>query len=160
MLTRFQIRMNQGQKIKNIMENPLVMETVLTHLFEHTNNNCHTLMKLNIHNLKMVFKSKETKYVLDKYMLYTKMDNVCLKRFYIVSLNLIKQYYTINTKVERIESMVSLFSHFVKNKDIINRKQPNIVSLKKDILRKLDRFNIECPQFKQVYGITFIKLLK
>ena len=160
MMTRFQARMRKGQTIKDIMENPLIMEKIIIHLYEPVNDHCHTLMKMNLYNLKMVFKADETNYVLNKFLLHVKMDEVYIKRFYFVALNILKYNNKFHTIEERIKNMVWLFSHFVNNREIINRKQPNLVSLKRDILGKLDRFNTECPQFQQIYGSNFTKLLQ
>jgi hypothetical protein len=160
MLTRFKSRLKQGQKTKDIMEIPLIMENIASKLYQETEDKSHLLMQTDLNNLKQVFKEKETKHVLDKYMFNVKMDENRVKQFYYVGLTIISKHRKSTTFPERIQTMYDLYNHFVKNKDIINRKQPVIIRLRKDILDKLDRFNVQCPEFKQKYGNTFIKLLK
>jgi hypothetical protein len=159
-ITRSQTRMKQGKRAKATMEQPPVMFVIASYLYENNDDNSHNLMKNDLNNLSLVFKSRRTRDVLDKYMMDITMDELRMKQFYYTAVVLIRRHHQFHTLEAQHRSMYALFNHFVVNKDILERNQPVLIALKNDILKKLDMFNTQCPIFKERYGSTFVKLIK
>ncbi|QOI90149.1 hypothetical protein QKU58_gp011 [Pyramimonas orientalis virus] len=115
-ITRSQTRTKHGKHVKATMEQPPVMFVIASYLFDINNNDAHKQMKDDLNNLSLVFKARETRDVIDKYMFYVKMDESRLKQFYTTAVLIARRHHQFHTEEEQHKSMCALFNHFVQNK--------------------------------------------
>jgi hypothetical protein len=158
-VTRSHTNAKRGKFVKDVLEHPPVMDSVIQHIINIHSSSENTMRDLG--NLALVFKSTPTCEVIQKHIRCVHEENLkqvamkkLIKTFTTKISSLLSIFHSNEGEYERIECLNNIYTYIIEHGIVVLHANHN---LKKTVKQKLHEFNRLNINFRLKYGNELVE---